>query len=614
MAARLYSDIQENIDALASRIEGASSFDGEQAANIALQLLGRKQLKIKSGALAQIFKSLDRHADTKACRDELIAAGILEKLPGSGTEGKPAVYRIVTDAVLPEDGGVEDAAPDVVEVEVESVETVEVAADDDVVDVADVAGTQMGKRSSEPDTDGKREFVSMVGRGAAFRTRSKHDRDDRVAEKTGSAGKPAVSQEPASAAKAVPSVPDTVEPQLEKSGSPSDQPEEQKPRAEVKPDRKEKGRKRNHKSDAARNPRAKTTGRAESKGNRQSGNKTAEEGSSNGRDRGREQAATTAQPGPEGRKGKHVPMRAVARVLGGRIVKSSPVTKALARVKQERKDIVKVDRDASVSEKPRKQGDGRSMRENIDLIMDWTKRHNGAEVPFASRRQRAYEILGDEKAFDGKSGERLLKKLNERGITPLTLKMTPSRPSHFMGFYAIGANKPFIVVENLDTYDEITRLLKGKRNVRLFGIKVGGVIFGGGCKASVSHALDEYLSDIGYGFDYVYYAGDIDREGARIIEQTRAANVIQVRMHAGMYRAMIAEHKRRLKEGSVPEAAATMQGVPQNLATTIKDLPMVTRVQFRNILRDNQRVPQEILMSEAYRDASSDRFERMLNQ
>ena len=611
MAAKLYSDIQENIDALASRIESASSFDGTQAANIALQLLGRKQLKIKSGALAQIFKSLDRDADTKACRDELIEAGILEKLPGSGTEGKPAVYRIVTDAVLPEGDEVEDVVPDVVEVEVESVETVEVAAGDGG---ADVAGVQMGQRPEEPDADAKREFVSMVGRGAAFRTRPKRDRDDRVAEKTEDTERATVPQEPDPATKAAPVAPDAVEPRPEKDDSPSDQSKEQKPRVEAKPDQKGKRRKRTHKSDAAQNSKAKTADRAESKDNRQGSKKAAKDGSSNGRDRERERAATTAHSESEGRKDKRVPMRTVARVLGGRIVKASPVTKALARVKQERKDIVKVDRGTSTSEKPRKQNDGRSMRESIDLIMAWTKQHSGAEVPFASRRQRAYEILGDEKAFDGKSGERLLKKLNEKGITPLTLKMTPSRPSHFMGFYAIGANKPFIVVENLDTYDEISRLLKGRRNVRLFGIKVGGVIFGGGCKASVSHALDEYLSDIGYGFDYVYYAGDIDREGARIIEQTRAANVIQVRMHVGMYRAMIAEHKRRLKEGSVPEAAATMQGVPQNLATTIKDLPMVARVQFRNILRDNQRVPQEILMSEAYRDASSDRFERMLNQ
>ncbi len=47
------------------------------------------------------------------------------------------------------------------------------------------------------------------------------------------------------------------------------------------------------------------------------------------------------------------------------------------------------------------------------------------------------------------------------------------------------------------------------------------------------------------------------------------------------------------------QTAAANQGVPQNLAATIKDLPMVTRVQFRNVLRGG-RIPQEILMTADY--------------
>lgn len=601
MAAKLYSDIQENIDALASRIEEASSFDSAQAANIALQLLGRKQLKIKSGALAQIFKSLDRDADTKGCRDELIAAGILEKLPGSGVDGKPAIYRIVADAELPADDGIEDVTPEVVEVEVERVETVEPVADDSEADVHVDRSASKAPVDSEPSATGeaKRGFVSMVGRGAAFGGRSK---------KKSSEVKEAAPQ------KAVASREDdvTAKPAQEKAAPEPPVGKKEPTGKKESVDKKEPKQQKQARKDSPRENTNEAKGAPAEKGKSPRKHKPAKNAKGNAGKKRRNQAAR--KPEPEKQESKHVPLSAVARVLGNRIAKASPVTKVLARVKHERKDIVKVDRTANQAEKPRKQGDGRSMRESIDLIVAWVGQHGGAEVPFASRRQRAYEILGDEKAFDGKGGERLLKKLNEKGITPLTLKMSPSRPSHFVGFYAIGSNKPFIVVENLDTYDEIVRLLKGKRNAKLFGIKVGGVIFGGGCKASVSHALDEYLSDIGYGFDYVYYAGDIDREGARIIEQTRAANVIQIKMHVGMYRAMIAEHKRRLKDGNAPEPAATMQGIPQNLATTIKDLPMVTRVQFRNILRDNQRVPQEILMSEAYRDASSDHFERMLNQ
>ena len=45
----------------------------ERAKLVAYDLLCRKALKIKSSALAQIFRSVDKECDTKAMRDELIA-------------------------------------------------------------------------------------------------------------------------------------------------------------------------------------------------------------------------------------------------------------------------------------------------------------------------------------------------------------------------------------------------------------------------------------------------------------------------------------------------------------------------------------------------------------
>ena len=40
---------------------------------------------------------------------------------------------------------------------------------------------------------------------------------------------------------------------------------------------------------------------------------------------------------------------------------------------------------------------------------------------------------------------------------------------------------------------------------------------------------------------------------------------------------------------------------------------MVTRVQFRSVLREGGRIPQEILMTADYRDGDSGSFDRMLN-
>ena len=122
------------------------------------------------------------------------------------------------------------------------------------------------------------------------------------------------------------------------------------------------------------------------------------------------------------------------------------------------------------------------------------------------------------------------------------IKVAPNRPVHFTGFFTLGADKPFIMVENLDTYDEIVKLLRGRKHAKLFGIKVGGVIFGGGCKASVSHALDDYLAEIGYRFNYVYYVAISIARARALSSRLAMPNVVDDCLHAGHVRAMLATH------------------------------------------------------------------------
>ena len=94
VAKTVYSDNQNNVDALAERLSSQTSLSAERAKLVAYDLLCRKALKIKSSALAQIFRSVDKECDTKAMRDELIAAKIVTKIEGSGINGRPAFYTI----------------------------------------------------------------------------------------------------------------------------------------------------------------------------------------------------------------------------------------------------------------------------------------------------------------------------------------------------------------------------------------------------------------------------------------------------------------------------------------------------------------------------------------
>lgn len=722
VAKTVYSDNQNNVDALAERLSSQTSLSAERAKLVAYDLLCRKALKIKSSALAQIFRSVDKECDTKAMRDELIAANIVTKIEGSGINGRPAFYTInaeINDAQERPVEVAEEAVEDVVEAPA-SVETAprEHVDTDELLDESVVraftAKVGRGGFGGSGKRDAQRRAQQERFRRAVAQ-KGETDAEAVEAEVAAESQKPTKEQKPVEAqepkrrrgahfkaaqqgaareveessevaddveesAKKAPgscrpgrgfagraypvkrqekgeSVSTTqdekavepaareqkpVEPQLEadaeaKGQQPTDEQTERgassKPRR-----RRHRGGRSSHAETAAERttpqdedakaevssgqPKRQPAKESKSDRPQKQASMPKRERNSQGDSKRKSQkkpessAAGTAAQQPKSAVRGEVSAFALARVLGRQLLKVVPTPTALSKIKEQQTQIVKVEGMDGKKAPQRTQHNemsNRKIAEEIAIIQAWIEQNRGADTPVASRRQRAYQIFNDEKAFDGKHGERLIRRMTEKGISMQAIKVAPNRPVHFTGFFTLGADKPFIMVENLDTYDEVVKLLRGRKHAKLFGIKVGGVIFGGGCKASVSHALDDYLAEIGYRFNYVYYVGDIDREGARIVEQARNANVVEIRLHAGMYRAMLAEHKRRVKAGGECEPAAANQGVPQNLAATIKDLPMVTRVQFRNVLREGGRIPQEILMTADYRDGDSGSFDRMLN-
>lgn len=665
MSSSLYSDNQNDVDALARRIAALTSLSSKQAAVISRGLLGRKVLKIKSSSLGGLFRSSDKDIDTKRLRDEFIKSGLIERIDETGVDGRPAIYSIcakVSELIIVD--GAEDLNDGFdVEEEPAPVETLAAEAKDagQAAPAAAACGSEKDSGSAKPavpraeDTRRDQElpatapseaaqkeeqaspndtpapFVSKVGRGARVHRRTqdkKASRDTRdtsveqprlaepkAQEPEGRAMGPKKQQPQAQDAPSAPAekkAPVPKEPAVSKKGAAFKQAEANRGRVAFA----ERDTQRKHED--AKEGETRSSVKKETPANRKRKGKP---GRSEAVKSSHKQDSPSTQTTGAHRSNDSVrpESRSIVRVIRGQLAKVATVLPLSAVAHGDRVQYAKITRvDNRPMAKTAERENGhqnakQQLAHDFEAITTWIEQTGGMDTPYASRRQRAFEIFNDEKAFDGKRGERLFKRLNDRGVNVAALKITPQRPYHFASFFGIGANKPFIMVENIDTYDEIARLLRGKSSVKLFGVRVSGVIFGSGCKASVSHALDDYLSDIGYGYDYVYYAGDIDREGARIVEQARAANNTKIRMHAGMYKAMLAAHKRRLKDGRGVEHASENQGVPQNLARAIADLPMVTRVQFRNILREGGRIPQEILTSADYRDSSSGSLDRILN-
>lgn len=727
VAKTVYSDNQNNVDALAERLSSQTSLSAERAKLVAYDLLCRKALKIKSSALAQIFRSVDKECDTKAMRDELIAAKIVTKIEGSGINGRPAFYTInaeIRDVQEQPAEAAEEAVEDVVEAPAavetaprENVDTDELLDESVVRAFTAKAGRGGfgggGKRDAQRRAQQER-FRRAVAQKDELDTETVETEVAAESQKPAKEQKPVEAQEPKrrrgahfkaaqqdvaheveepsevtdDAEESARRAPSSCRPgrgfagraypvkrqekgnpastaqaekaeQTEKTVEPAareQQPSESQPATDTeakaqqsadkqagesassKPRRRHRGGRGSNAEAAAEKAttqirdekvetpedQVKRQPAKETKSDRPQKHSSAPKQERNTRADSKRKPRAQAEPAAADNAAQRseptvhgeVSAFALAHVLGRQLLKVVPTPTALSKIKEQQTQIVRVegkDGKKTPQRAQRNEMSNRKIAEEIAIIQAWIEQNRGADTPVASRRQRAYQIFNDEKAFDGKHGERLIRRMTEKGISMQAIKVAPNRPVHFTGFFTLGADKPFIMVENLDTYDEIVKLLRGRKHAKLFGTKVGGVIFGGGCKASVSHALDDYLAEIGYRFNYVYYVGDIDREGARIVEQARNANVVEIRLHAGMYRAMLAEHKRRVKAGGECEPAAANQGVPQNLAATIKDLPMVTRVQFRNVLREGGRIPQEILMTADYRDGDSGSFDRMLN-
>ena len=153
VAKTVYSDNQNNVDALAERLSSQTSLSAERAKLVAYDLLCRKALKIKSSALAQIFRSVDKECDTKAMRDELIAANIVTKIEGSGINGRPAFYTINAE--------IRDAQGQ----PAESVEDFVVEDSADVPAVEEVAPREHVDTDELLDENVVRAFTAKAGRG-----------------------------------------------------------------------------------------------------------------------------------------------------------------------------------------------------------------------------------------------------------------------------------------------------------------------------------------------------------------------------------------------------------------------------------------------------------------
>ena len=139
-----------------------------------------------------------------------------------------------------------------------------------------------------------------------------------------------------------------------------------------------------------------------------------------------------------------------------------------------------------------------------------------------SRKERSFEIFGEEKVLDEANFCRLLEKL---GLGKERLAFYDTPEYCFNDFIPRRkSTMTLLICENKDIWFNIRRRMFEDHADTLFGTKLDGVIYGCGNQISQKNALTAYTDFLGGGEISYLYWGDIDRAGLNIYLSLRKNN------------------------------------------------------------------------------------------
>ncbi|MDA2812327.1 hypothetical protein O4J56_16925 [Nocardiopsis sp. RSe5-2] len=224
-----------------------------------------------------------------------------------------------------------------------------------------------------------------------------------------------------------------------------------------------------------------------------------------------------------------------------------------------------------------------SQRRLLVSVNDWLRRTDGGDVPMAAAAERAYELLGDEKAFDStppRGGATLWRpdRLTfdllrcERVATPLTWEPTGAD---------LTGDGPMVCVENHATFRTLLRVLRERRVPRWRAVAwVQGR----------NTAPVKSVADLPFRVTRLDYLGDLDPAGLEI-----AATVCSIAEDAGVEAGPAAVLWRMLVEASPRSGPKVDRDRARRLAAW---LPEALREPAAVLLTEGRAVPQEALRYE----------------
>ena len=230
----------------------------------------------------------------------------------------------------------------------------------------------------------------------------------------------------------------------------------------------------------------------------------------------------------------------------------------------------------------------RKFREEVRALDRYLFDRTDDLVPI-SRKERSFDIFSEEKQLDDRTFCRFLESL---GVDDKLLGFYDTPEYCFNDFIPERkAEMTLLICENKDIWFNIRRVMFENQVSALFGVHLDGVVYGSGNKISQKEALTSYTRFMGDADVAYLYWGDIDRAGLNIYLSLRRSNPqLKIRLFLNAYERML----ELAKERKIPDSEDHRE-LMEDYDAIVQEISEANRAFLLNALRENKRIPQEII-------------------
>ncbi len=210
-----------------------------------------------------------------------------------------------------------------------------------------------------------------------------------------------------------------------------------------------------------------------------------------------------------------------------------------------------------------------------------------------SKKERSFEIFGEEKQLEDRSIRNLLDRL---GLNAEVLRYYET-PEYDFDRYIAPEKKDcltLLICENKDIWFNIRRRMAEDGAREIFGTRIDGVVYGGGNRISQVRALMASTGYLGVKEVSYLYWGDIDRAGLNIFLSVKKGNPelrIQPFVHAYL------EMLKLIRGRAIPDSD-DKRGQIRDYRELSEHFPVEAWAEIAALIQANKRVPQEVVTYE----------------